>query len=147
MEMLTIAIDMLIENKLCVLATCSDNLPNSSLMHYVYDNVSMSIFMLALRGSLKYKNIATNPQVSLLVDTRADLPQSGLPVKALTVYGKAAIVDDPGKHQTIVDQLVAKYNNLAELANDSQCLVIQVKIMKMLLLDGVNAKSTIDRFD
>ena len=142
--MLTIAKKMLEENNLCVLATCSDNLPNSSLMHYIYDGNDMNIFMLALRGSVKHKNIFANPHVSLLIDTRADLPQSGLPVMALTVYGKAGFVEDPQRHQALVVEMVDRHNSLAKLAGDSQCLVIQVKIEKLLLLDGVSDKKTID---
>ncbi len=144
MDMLPTAQKMLKENNLCVLATCSNNLPNSSLMHYIYDGISMNIFMLTLRGSMKYKNITDNPQVSLLIDTRADLPRPGLPVMALTVYGKAGIVEDPQKHQALVEQLLAKNNSLAKLAGESQCLVIQVQIERMLLLDGVSDMSTID---
>ena len=126
---------MLEENNLCVLATCSNNLPNSSLMHYIYDGIGMNIFMLTLRGSVKHNNISANPQVSLLIDTRTDLPQPGFIVMALTVYGKAGFVQDPQRRQALVDQLVARYGSLAKLAGDSQCLVIQVKMEKMLLLD------------
>lgn len=142
--MLTIAQKMLEDNHLCVLATCSNNLPNSSLMHYIYDKNGMNIFMLTLRGSVKYSNITANPQVSLLIDTRADLPQPGVPVMALTVYGKAQFIQEPLRHQALVDQLVDKYNSLAKLAGDSQCLVIQVQIEKMLLLGDVSDKGTID---
>lgn len=142
--MLTTAQKMLEENHLCVLATCSNNLPNSSLMHYIYDGIGMNIYMLTLRGSVKQKNITANPQVSLLIDTRAVLPQSGIPVMALTVYGEAGFVQDPQRHQALVDQLVDRYNSLAMLADDSQCLVIQVQMRKILLLDGVSDKCTID---
>lgn len=142
--MLTIAKKMLEENNLCVLATCSNNLPNSSLMHYIYDSAGRNIFMLTLRGSVKHTNIAANPQVSLLIDTRVDLPQPGLPVMALTVYGKAGFVQDPQTRQVLIDQLVARFGSLAKLAGDSQCLVIQVHMEKMLLLDGVSDKSMID---
>ncbi len=43
----------------------------------------------------------------------------------------------PQRQQALVDQLVARYGSLAKLAGDSQCLVIQVQMEKMLLLDGV----------
>lgn len=92
--MMKIASKLLKENNLCVLATCSDQLPNSSLMQYVYDEINMSIFMLTLSGSVKYNNITANSQVSLLIDTRSDVKAVGLPVMALTVYGKAKIVTD-----------------------------------------------------
>jgi len=142
--MLIMARKMLEENNFCVLSTCSNDLPNSSLMHYIYDDISMSIFMLTLSGSVKYNNITANPRVSLLIDTRANVLQTGRTVMALTVFGTAEIVKDPQRHQTLVDQLVAKYGSLAKLASDSQCQVIQVKIEKMLLLDGVSSNSTID---
>lgn len=139
--MLTIAQKMLEKNSLCVLATCSNNLPNISLMHYIYDGNDMNIFMLAIGGSAKCNNIIANPHVSLLIDTRADLPKTGLTVMALTVYGKAGFVQDLQRHRALVDQLVNRYNSLAKLASDSQCLVIQVRMEKMLLLDGVSEKS------
>ena len=142
--MLTIAQKMLEGNNLCVLATCSNNLPNSSLMHYIYDGIGMNIYMLTLRGSVKHINISANPQVSLLIDTRVDYPQPGISVMALTVHGKAGIIQDPQRHQTLVDQLVARNGSLAKLASDSQCLVIQVQMEKMILLDGVNDISTIN---
>lgn len=140
--MLTIEQKMIEENNLCVLATCSNNLPNSSLMHYIYDDNDKNIFMLALRGSVKHKNIEANPHVSLLIDTRTNVQMRKVQVMALTIYGKAGFVEDPQKQQAIVDQLVAKHKSLANLASDSQCLVIQVHMEKMMLLDGVSGKST-----
>ena len=100
--------------------------------------------MMTLAGSVKYNNIMANPQISLLVDTRADLPQPGLPVMALTVYGKAGFVQDPQKHQELIGKLVGRYGSLAKLAGDSRCLVIQVQMERMLLLDGVSDKLMID---
>jgi nitroimidazol reductase NimA-like FMN-containing flavoprotein (pyridoxamine 5'-phosphate oxidase superfamily) len=143
MNMLTIAQKMLEENNLGVLATCNNNLPNSSLMQYIYDGNCMSVFMLTLKGSSKHINVTSNPQVSILIDTRIDSQQSGLPIKALTVYGKAEFVNDPQRHQALVNQMVDRFSSLAELASDKRCLVIQMRIEKMLLLDGVNDKSTI----
>lgn len=142
--MMIIARKMLEENNLCVLATCNDNFPNSSLMQYIYDDIDMNIYMLTLGGSLKHKNITANPQVSLLIDNRSDVNQIGLPIMALTVFGRATIVSDPQKQQALIEQLVAKNNRLAVLAKESLCLVIQMKIERMLLLESVNDKSSID---
>ena len=141
--MLTTERKMLEENNLCVLATCDNNLPNSSLMHYIYEDNCMSIFMLTLKGSSKQANIASNPLVSILIDTRTDFQRPGLPILALTVYGKAEFVQDPQRHQALVNQMVDRFSSLVELAGDSRCLVIQVQIEKMLLLDGVSDKSMI----
>ena len=143
MNMLTIAQKMLEENNLCVLATCNNNLPNSSLMHYIFDDNGMRIFMLTLKGSSKHTNIASNPMVSILIDTRTDCQRSGLPILALTVYGKAEFVQDPQRHQKLVDQMVDRFPTLLELASDNRCLVIRIQIEKMLLLDGIKDQSTI----
>lgn len=143
MNMLTIAQKMLEENNLGVLATCNNNLPNSSLMQYIYDANCLSVFMLTLKGSSKQINVTSNPQVSILIDTRIDSQQSGLPIKALTVYGKAEFVNDPQRHQALVNQMVDRFSSLAELASDKRCLVIQIRIEKMLLLDGIKDQSTI----
>lgn len=102
----------------------------------------MSVFMLTLKGSSKQINITSNPQVSILIDTRIDSQQSGLPIKALTVYGKAEFVQDPQRHQALVDEMADKFPTLAELADDNRCLVIQMRIEKMLLLDGIIDQST-----
>ena len=85
-----------------------------------------------------------NPQVSLLIDTRSDAKAKERPVMALTVYGKAAVVADPQERQALIDRLVARNGDLAVLAGDARCLVVRVKMERMLLLDGVNGKSTID---
>lgn len=143
MNMLTIAQKMLEENNLGVLATCNNNLPNSSLMQYIYDANCLSVFMLTLKGGSKQINVTSNPQVSILIDTRIDSQQSGLPIKALTVYGKAEFVNDPQRHQALVNQMVDRFSSLAELASDKRCLVIQMRIEKMLLLDGIKDQSTI----
>ena len=142
--MLTTAQKMLEENNFCVLATCSDKRPNSSLMHYVFDRADMKIYMLTLQGSVKQINISANPQVSLLVDTRLDVPQAGVPVAALTVYGQAELVQDPQLHHAIVVQLKDKHPGLIKLAVDARCLVIQVQIEKLMLLDGVNDQRSIE---
>ena len=102
----------------------------------------MSVFMLTLKGSSKQINITSNPQVSILIDTRIDSQQSGLPIKALTVYGKAEFVNNSQRHLALVDEMADKFPTLAELAGDNRCLVIQMRIEKMLLLDGIIDQST-----
>jgi hypothetical protein len=51
--------------------------------------------MLTLKGSSKQTNIASNPQVIILIDTRKDSQRSGLPILALTGYGNAEYVQYP----------------------------------------------------
>ncbi|CZQ99474.1 pyridoxamine 5'-phosphate oxidase [Trichococcus palustris] len=135
----TIEKKMIAENNFCVLATCSNYLPNSSLMQYICDESCTQLFMLTLKGSVKQLNIAANPHVSLLIDNRA--ARSNAPIQALTVYGTAEFVQDAKKIKEIGQLLVEQNGDLGKIASDNQLMVIRVRAEKFLLLDGVNDKS------
>jgi nitroimidazol reductase NimA-like FMN-containing flavoprotein (pyridoxamine 5'-phosphate oxidase superfamily) len=139
--MISIAKNMIADNNLCVLSTCGDVQPNSSLMQYICDDSCTKLFMLTLRESQKQQSIEKNPRVSLLIDTRTDATRDQEPIKSLTVYGQAEFIQDTPRKNELISRLVQKNNNLQVLAGDSNCLVIQVSAEKLLLLDGV-AKST-----
>jgi nitroimidazol reductase NimA-like FMN-containing flavoprotein (pyridoxamine 5'-phosphate oxidase superfamily) len=142
--MISIAKKMISENNLCVLSTCSDGLPNTSLMQYICDESCTKLFMLTLKGSQKQLNIEKNPRVSLLIDTRADIKRNNEPIKSLTVYGQAGFIRDARRKKELIGQLVQKNSNLQVLAGNSNCLVIQVSAEKLLLLDGVDKSTCMD---
>jgi nitroimidazol reductase NimA-like FMN-containing flavoprotein (pyridoxamine 5'-phosphate oxidase superfamily) len=142
--MIATAKNMISKNHFCVLSTCSDGQPNSSLMQYICDDSCTRLFMLTLKGSRKQQNIEKNPRVSLLVDTRADAALHEELLKALTIYGRAEFIQDAQRKYELIGKLVQKYNNLRTLAGDSNCLVIQVSAEKLLLLDGVDKSTYID---
>ena len=133
MNELNTAQAMLMDNNLCVLATCSENKPNSSLMKYTCNNDASEMYMLTLKGSSKYKNILSNPEVSLLVDTRNN--SNG--IRALTIYGKASLPEDVTSRQVVISELVLKNPDLAVFAGNPEVCLIAVKIESFLLLDGL----------
>ena len=142
--MISIAKSMISDNSLCVLSTCRDGQPNTSLMQYICDDSCTKLFMLTLKGSQKQQSIEKNPRVSLLIDTRADTTRNKEPVKSLTVYGQAEFIQDAPRKKELISQLVQKNNNLQALARDSNCLVIKVSAEKFLLLDGVDKSTYMD---
>jgi len=123
---------MLMDNNLCVLATCIENKPNSSLMQYTSNEDASEMYMLTLKGSSKYRNILSNPEVSLLVDTR-----NNPDIRALTIYGKALVIEDAAPRQVLITQLVEKNPDLAVFAGNPEVCLIAVKIESFLLLDGL----------
>lgn len=135
----TVEKKMIAENNFCVLSTCSNRLPNSSLMQYLCDDSYTQLFMLTLEGSIKQLNIAANPNVSLLIDSRAS--RSATPIQALTVYGTAEFIQDAEKIKEIVSLLVKQNGELEKIATDSRCMVIQVHAENFLFLDGINESS------
>jgi nitroimidazol reductase NimA-like FMN-containing flavoprotein (pyridoxamine 5'-phosphate oxidase superfamily) len=129
---------LLQENHLCVLATCTDNVPHCSLMTYVANQAADRVYMITRRDSRKFANLSVNPQVSLLVDTRSvgnAADAKGL--KALTVGGEITPIVDQVERQAVLVMLVERYPHLRDLAlhPDAEPLVVTIK--SFLLLDGV----------
>jgi nitroimidazol reductase NimA-like FMN-containing flavoprotein (pyridoxamine 5'-phosphate oxidase superfamily) len=136
--MLNLIEKMILENNLCVLSTCRNNIPNSSLMNYIADENYRELYMITLKGSTKYLNIKINPMVSLLIDTRNYLLNESEEIKALTVYGKAKLIVDKNEREANIKLLTRKYNHLVHLAGKVDVCVIQVTVESFLLLNGVN---------
>lgn len=130
---------MVADNNFCVLSTCKDNLTNSSLMLYLSSDTQDKLYMVTLKGSLKYTNICENPEVSLLIDTREQVLEEQGSVKALTVYGRASILEDPVFHEDILKKLTKKHPTLKALSRLEEASVLEVQVEKFLYLDGVNS--------
>lgn len=135
---------MIAEGSLCVLSTCSEDVPNTSLMQYIPDETAAKIYVITLEGSTKYQNIAKNPRVSLLIDTRDRLSTNGEPIKSLTVYGIAKVIEDPQIKTDRLNHLVKKHRNLTHLSENINCHVIEISAERMLLLDGVDEGRYLD---
>lgn len=128
---------MIRENSFCVLSTCMDNRPNSSLMQYVCSESGTEICMLAMKGSKKHINILDNPHVSLLVDTRCKPAAEAEGIDALTLYGDAGIVEDEAEAKLLKDRLVAVNPGLSVIAKSEESCVIKVEVDSFLMLEGV----------
>jgi nitroimidazol reductase NimA-like FMN-containing flavoprotein (pyridoxamine 5'-phosphate oxidase superfamily) len=75
------------ENCICTLATCSNNIPRSTIVRY--RSKDLTIYVLT-EGGGKIKNIRENPKVSASICGEYSGFQS---VKGLQVWGKAEIID------------------------------------------------------
>lgn len=140
--MLKTAHKILSSNHLCVLSTCGDRRPNSSLMQYACNEDYTEIYLMTMKGSTKHQNILSHPQVSLLVDTRTDSDDNGK-LKALTVYGHA-VVEEPGESaKALRDALVGRNPDLTVFATNPDACVIRIIIEDFLLLDGLVESSFI----
>ena len=130
--------EILFDSSLCVLCTCNNNLPDSSLMLYICDNNCTKMYMLTLRESTKYSNIVNNKNVSLLVDTRDSIKDKEAQIKALTITGEASIVKDKDTSNKIVDKLQNRHNSLVNLASNKDVCVIEISIKDILFLENVD---------
>lgn len=134
---------ILLETDLCVLCTSSNDVPDASLMLYACDEGCESLLMLSLRQTDKVRNILHNPNVSVLVDTRA-APDGGAGwTRALTIAGEASVVDDPAASAAWVERLAARHGGLSNLAADESVCVIRVGMKRILYLESVDKGSDI----
>jgi general stress protein 26 len=133
-EMLSVVMKLMLNNSFCVLSTCKNDIPNTSLMQYICDEGCTKMFMLTLKESKKYTNIINNPNVSLLVDTRDRITQ----VNAITIYGMARIIDNNDASRELLDQFRVKYANLQSLAENHSACIIEVAIKSFLFLESAD---------
>lgn len=131
--------DLIKANKMCVLATVSEDKPHCSLMTYVTDDNCREIYMVTRKETKKYRNLTANPSVSLLVDSRLDarVGPSAL-TKALTISGTFQKNIDEKKIAAVRTRLLEKHSELKKIFNNPDTEIIVVKIQAIQLLDGVS---------
>jgi nitroimidazol reductase NimA-like FMN-containing flavoprotein (pyridoxamine 5'-phosphate oxidase superfamily) len=123
---------------LCVLATCHDNKPHCSLMAYVTDSEARTVYVATRQDTTKYLNLLENREVSLLVDTRAEAgADNPATIRALTVYGAYQPMSDPEREQLIRERLAERHPHLASLVRHPKSVVVPIRIVSFLLLEGV----------
>lgn len=126
------------DKDVCVLATVMDNVPHCSLMSYVPDRDCREIYMMTRKGTKKYRNLAANRKVSLLIDTREeDCGADRARIKALTVSGVFKTIGDKAKKKLVRQKLLKKHPQLKPFAQDPDTEVFAVKVNTFQLLDGV----------
>jgi nitroimidazol reductase NimA-like FMN-containing flavoprotein (pyridoxamine 5'-phosphate oxidase superfamily) len=127
------------DKDVCVLATVMDNVPHCSLMSYVPDRDCLEIYMMTQKGTKKFRNLAANRAVSLLIDTREeDCGAHRAKIRALTVSGVFKTISDKAKKKLVRQKLLKKHPQLKPFAEDPDTEVFAVKMKSFQLLDGVN---------
>ncbi len=130
--------DIVKANDLCVLATVSEGKPHCSLMTYITDDECSEIFMVSHRQTKKFGNLASNPIVSLLIDTREEKRgQRRIDIKALTVAGEFQTIRDQAKRSLVRAKFLEKHPHLIDFLNDPGAEIFSIRIKSFQLLDGV----------
>ena len=126
------------DKDVCVLATVTGNEPHCSLMSYVPDRECREIYMMTQKSTKKYRNLAANKTVSLLIDTREeDCGADRARIRALTVSGVFSSIGDKAKKKLVRQKLLKKHPQLKPFAEDPDAEVFAVKVKSFQLLDGV----------
>lgn len=126
---------MLQARSMCVLATVSGGQPHCSLMAYAADDGGTEMLLATLRSTRKFRNIVENPAVSLLVDTREELPAGR--ARALTIEGICRPMATGPERDHARGRLLSRHPHLGSLLADPQCEILCVRVTSFLLLKGL----------
>ncbi|MCU0558712.1 MAG: pyridoxamine 5'-phosphate oxidase family protein [Desulfobacterales bacterium] len=124
------------EKNICVLATVSGNRPYCSLMAYASDADCTQIYLATYRATKKFRNLAGNAAVSLLIDSREKAPRSQ--AQALTVEGTCAEVEDHADRACVRAFLLKAHPHMEAFLAHPECVLLHVRIESFLLLKGLS---------
>lgn len=134
--MLEKMLSLIRSQEVCVLATAGpDGAPHCSFMFYAWDEGGRIIRLLTRAGARKFANLAANPAVSLLIDTRGEAAQGGQ-VVALTVTGQARDLAPGPERERALAALLARHPILGEIAVLPDARVVEVAARGLQLLEG-----------
>jgi general stress protein 26 len=124
------------EKNICVLATLAGSKPYCSLMAYAANDEATEIYMATHRSTKKFRNMAENPSVSLMIDTREEVPRSR--ARALTVEGICVQIEDASKRELARARLLSIHPHLKDFLLDIDNELICVAVKSFLLLKGLS---------
>jgi nitroimidazol reductase NimA-like FMN-containing flavoprotein (pyridoxamine 5'-phosphate oxidase superfamily) len=119
----------------CVLSTIAGDKPYCSLMAYASNDDCTEIYMATHRSTKKFRNLSENPAVSLMIDTREDVPRSQ--IRALTVEGTCVLIEDDSKKLIVQSRLLSIHPHLKDFLVHIDSELLCVKIKAFLLLKGL----------
>lgn len=126
-----------------VLATSKDEDPHCCLVSYAVTDDLKGLVFSTMRNRTKYRNMASNPRVSLLVDTRKNVREDVRRATTVAVVGSAdETVGEEKRHCASI--LLRKHPGLKEFINSSDCAVMRVRVDKMLVVSNFESVAVLD---
>lgn len=124
------------DNSLCVLCTAGEGVPHCSLMTYLLSDDQRTLYMVSTAESKKYRNLLSNPHVSVLIDTRQDYSGSGKGmVSSVTFEGTYQPLEE-NDTQRIRLVLAEEHPELSGILSNPEGVLFGIKLDAFLLLNG-----------
>jgi nitroimidazol reductase NimA-like FMN-containing flavoprotein (pyridoxamine 5'-phosphate oxidase superfamily) len=125
--------DLFESQLIAVLGTSSDNDPYSCLVGFKFTSDLKNVIFATMRNRLKYRQISSNPRVSLIIDDRKNSPSDFSHATSVTVVGAAIDTEEP-ERAVFSDMLVKKHPFLTDFVKDANCAIMKVEIEKMYIV-------------
>lgn len=120
-----------------VLATEKDHQPYTNLIAFSFSKDLKKIFFVTPSNTTKYKNLASNPQVSVLIDTRKNNRNNFSKSSAITVLGTCK--ETAGDIKTeILQKHSARLPGLKEFLKNDLIAVFEIKVHKYIITNGLD---------
>lgn len=136
--------DLFTEQLLGVVATNSGTGPYVSLVAFAVTPDLNRLVFLTQRGTSKFSNIESYPQVSMLIDNRTNTPSDLVQGVAVTALGHAAEVQGASK-KPLLQLFLAKHPDLACFANEPTTTVIEIIVSRFIVVSQFEKVQTFDR--
>jgi len=127
-----IIIRLLEEQPFAVLATQGKGITNASLISFAKTNDLKHIVFATPINSGKFELIDGDENISILVDDRSKQQNSINQISALTITGKARILQDENEIANWDGLLTEKYPNLTAFVKAPTTAVILVEVVRLL---------------
>ena len=122
---------LLNSQKLAVAATDMYGLPYTSLVAFVADTELEYVLFATFKDTRKFGNLTRNKKISLLVDNRKNLNSDFYETVAVTIEGKATILDiSDESNKDLIELYLGKHDYLDSFLNSPNCALIRVDVEK-----------------
>jgi len=126
--------DLFAAQSLAVLATHDDDgQPYASLMAFAATDDLKQLLIATARSTRKYANLAADPRVALLIDSRSNRDSDIHRAVAVTVLGEAREVEE-AERDRLVRLYLSKHPHLEEFVRSPSCALIQVRVARYHLV-------------
>ena len=119
--------------KLAVLSTFRDNQPYASLVAFVASDDLRYIYFVTPITTRKYKNLSTNPQVSMLVNSSENQEADFHRAMAVTINGRASDIDSTDRPD-LLKQYLVKHPYLEDFAKSPTCALVAIEVKSYYLV-------------
>ncbi len=106
----------------------------ASLVAFAADDALRRFVFFTPKNTAKFDHISQNPSVSLLVDNRCDHSSGLNRIAALTVTGRAEVLQSPSQKSPWLKMFLQKHPNMAEFADAPNTAMVCVIAQKHLLV-------------
>ena len=111
----------------CVLATIDDRQPCQHMMAFACSEDLSRIYLATYKDTRKFRNMMSNPRVSILWDNRRGSANDHVEGLSLIALGQAELLDGLSEVE-IRQSLLARNPALGQLLEDSSCQLFVVRV-------------------